>query len=369
MQAKSLTHKERNSNLELYRIVVMLLIVMHHYVVNSGLTATIQENPDSARSIFLLLMGMWGKTGINCFVLITGYFMCKSNITLHKALKLILQIMFYNFVISLIFWVSGYEQYSFGRILYHTFPIHNISRGFTSGYLIFFMFIPFMNILIHNMTRKQHGLMICLFVGVYTLLESVPQIKVAINYPTWFCILYFVSSYIRLYPVYRKDDKTFWGNMLVANITASVLSVLILFKYFNISGGVNPMLSYWFVSDSNHILALTTSVSAFMFANNIKIKNSKFINRTAACMFGVLLIHANSDVMRRYIWKDLCDNVGMFTEPLFYAHAILVPVAIMTVCVIIDYTRIHTIETPAIKWTEDVVLKSYNRLYYLWRKK
>lgn len=28
--------KERNSNLELYRIIVMLLIVAHHYVVNSG---------------------------------------------------------------------------------------------------------------------------------------------------------------------------------------------------------------------------------------------------------------------------------------------------------------------------------------------
>lgn len=28
---------ERSSNLELYRILVMLLIVAHHYVVNSGL--------------------------------------------------------------------------------------------------------------------------------------------------------------------------------------------------------------------------------------------------------------------------------------------------------------------------------------------
>lgn len=27
--------KQRNSNLELYRIIVMLLIVAHHYVVNS----------------------------------------------------------------------------------------------------------------------------------------------------------------------------------------------------------------------------------------------------------------------------------------------------------------------------------------------
>ena len=31
--------KNRDSNLELYRIIVMLLIIAHHYVVNSGLTA------------------------------------------------------------------------------------------------------------------------------------------------------------------------------------------------------------------------------------------------------------------------------------------------------------------------------------------
>ena len=34
------SRKERNSNLELYRIIVMLLIVAHHYVVNSGLMSS-----------------------------------------------------------------------------------------------------------------------------------------------------------------------------------------------------------------------------------------------------------------------------------------------------------------------------------------
>lgn len=74
----SIQRKERNSNLELFRIVVMLTIVAHHYVVNSGLTAIdgpILANPLSVESIFLLIFGMWGKIGINCFVLITGYFM------------------------------------------------------------------------------------------------------------------------------------------------------------------------------------------------------------------------------------------------------------------------------------------------------
>ena len=67
----NLQPKKRDSNLELFRIITMLLIVAHHYVVNSGLTAAngpIQADPLSGRSIFLLLFGAWGKTGINCFV-------------------------------------------------------------------------------------------------------------------------------------------------------------------------------------------------------------------------------------------------------------------------------------------------------------
>ena len=76
----------------------MLAIVAHHYVVNSGLTAAdgpIYADPLSGASIFLLLFGAWGKIGINCFVMITGYFMCESHITVRKFVKLIFEVMFY----------------------------------------------------------------------------------------------------------------------------------------------------------------------------------------------------------------------------------------------------------------------------------
>lgn len=65
--------KERSSNLELYRILVMLLIVAHHYVVNSGLLDVMNQDILSSNTTFYSLFGAWGKTGINCFVLITGY--------------------------------------------------------------------------------------------------------------------------------------------------------------------------------------------------------------------------------------------------------------------------------------------------------
>lgn len=60
----------RNSNLELYRIISMFLIVCHHYVVNSGLMDVMNVDPLSTNSIFNYIFGMWGKTAINCFLMI-----------------------------------------------------------------------------------------------------------------------------------------------------------------------------------------------------------------------------------------------------------------------------------------------------------
>ena len=106
-QPKPASH--RDSNIELFRIITMFFIVAHHYVVNSGLTledGPIAANPLSGNSIFLLLFGAWGKIGINCFVMITGYFMCKSSITLRKFAKLLGEIMFYKIGIGLIFLIA-----------------------------------------------------------------------------------------------------------------------------------------------------------------------------------------------------------------------------------------------------------------------
>lgn len=64
----------RESNIELYRIIITLLIVAHHYWVHSGILAEIAKNTYCFKSMYLLVFGAWGKTGINSFILITGFF-------------------------------------------------------------------------------------------------------------------------------------------------------------------------------------------------------------------------------------------------------------------------------------------------------
>lgn len=155
------TIKRRDSNLELYRILLMLLIVAHHYVVNSGLMQVIENEPLSGKTIFYYIFGAWGKTGINCFVLITGFYMCKSEITLRKFLKLILEVEIYHIILYLIFILSGYQEFTWGS-LKKLLPIGNVSTGFVSCFILFYLFIPFLNILIRNMSRHQHQLLIYL---------------------------------------------------------------------------------------------------------------------------------------------------------------------------------------------------------------
>ena len=99
--------KHRESNLELFRIITMLLIVAHHYVVLSDLPGEIMTDPLSLKSIYLYIFGARGKIGINCFVLITGYFMCTSRITLRKFVKLIGEVEFYSVAIYLMFYAGG----------------------------------------------------------------------------------------------------------------------------------------------------------------------------------------------------------------------------------------------------------------------
>lgn len=115
---------------------------------------------------------------------------------------------------------------------------------------------------------------------------------------------------------------------------------------WGISSGVRLdwSLVMFFVSDSNKLLAFLVSISTFMFIKNIHIRQSKWINTIASCTFGVLLIYANSDAMRQWLWKDTCDNVGFFHSSMIYVHALCVPIIVFIACTIIDFCRQRFLE-------------------------
>ena len=329
---------QRESGLELFRILTMMLIIAHHYVVNSGLIDVIFADPLNTKSIFLLLFGAWGKTGINCFLLITSYFMCKSEITMKKFLKLIIQVEFYKIIFFAIFTISGYTAFNYKNLFKAVVPIWNMQQNFTSCFLIFFLCIPFLNILVRNMTEKQHRNLLALVGLFYIFLGSIPKFHISFNYVTWFCIIYFIGSYLRLYPIQLFENKKARIALFIGSVLISTISILI-FHYIGFKYDKH-LWDFW-LADSNKILAVVTSVNAFVFFKYLKIPYNKFINTVASTTFGVLLIHANSDTMRQWLWKDFLNNVGNFQHNgNIYLHAILSVIGIFVVCSILDYLRI-----------------------------
>lgn len=342
--------KTRDSNLELLRIILMLAIIAHHYVVNSGLTdvgGVIFSSPTKWQSLFLLWIGAWGKTAINCFILITGYFMCKSNITTKKYVKLLAQIYFYRIIFYIIFALTGYQKLSVMTLMKLAIPVTDIGAHFTGAFVIFYLFIPFLNILIKSMTEKQHFLLLTLTGVVYILMATLPKFIIPINYVSWFSIVYLIAAYIRMYPRPLFADTNLWRRLSLIMIAISSISIIILTVLPpKIGMFIDP---YYFVSDSNKILAVCVSLCLFLFFKNVKIPYNKYINAISLTIFGVLLIHADSDAMRIWLWKDLVDPVGHYNSIFMPLYVIVSVSSIFIICSLIDWLRMSFLEKPFMK--------------------
>lgn len=353
-QVEVIQKKQRSSNLELFRIICMLMIVAHHYVVNSGLMTDggpIDKNPGTISSLFLQIFGAWGKTGINCFLMITGYYMCKSHITIRKFVKLFLQILFYNIVIYILFYFIGYESLSLEHLIHVLIPFWGFSDGFTSCFIAFYLTIPFWNILISNMSEQQHLRLMALMLICYSVLGSIPTFTITFNYITWFGIIYLIASFFRFYPKPLFEKRTFWGWLTMISLFISSSSIVLLAK-LNHS-------SFLLVSDCNKIMAVIVAVCSFLWFKNIKLQYSKIINNFGAATFGVLLIHTNSQAMRTWLWKDTIDVVGhfdlsFFNLVLFSSGCVFI---VFMICNLIDQLRIATIEKWFFRWYDHRFLK------------
>lgn len=332
----------------------MLLIVAHHYVSNSNLIPIMVQDYPSAKALFLFLFGCAGKIGINCFVLITGYFMCTSHITMRKGLKLLLQIELYNIIFFCVFAATGYIALTPKEIIKGIIPINSIKDGFVACYLVFWCFIPFLNVLIKGMNKKQHQILLGISLLVYSVFPQL-SIDVSYNYVSWFIVVYLIASYFRLYPPTWSCNKKTTGLMAIGFTLSSIASIVVCPQIFS-TFGKSPHF-YFFIMDSNKPLAIATAVSAFLYFKNIDLGYNRLINNIAASAFGVLLIHTNNDAMRQWLWVDTLDNIGHYPGNI-YTHAIVSVIIIYITCTLIDYLRIILIEKPFFKWFDKHAMKN-----------
>ena len=331
---------------------MMLLIIAHHYVVNSGIMESYDFQNITGNMIFLQCFGFAGKIMINCFILITGYFMVKKSFSFTKVIKLYLEIKFYCIIIYILFIVFGINTFSVKELIKTVFNIiYNVNIGFTGTFLFLYILIPFINKLINNLNKKQYTVLLCILLFYFTIISTFSFANDTFNEITWYIVVYMIGGYIKLYPNKYDNNKKFWLTSTLICIICIVLSIIgidLINNKFNTS--YDP---YYFVINAHKLLAVLSSVSFFMLFKNINIKFNKTINTIATATFGVFLIHTNSRAMRQWLWQDVFLVPQQYNSQNLFIHAIITVFIIYIICTCIDLLRIKYIEKPILKFLEN----------------
>lgn len=333
---------KRNSNLELLRIISMILIVSYHYAIH-GFDRNLLNYNYNKYIIDILMIG--GKLGVNCFVLISAYFMIESKITLKKLMKLWMEIWFYSITILIIFytWLVPDNFISFNVIIKNIFPVVYSQYWFMTNYIVLMILSPYLNKCIKIVGKEIHQNLILVLTIMWSIIMMIfPKSNLGFSNIGWFILLYLIAAYIRLY-INLSLDYICHLKRLLAGIAIYLISILI----FNLTGDIlnNKFLlkGSVYLADPKSIVLLFISVELLMMFLSIKKWSNKFVNIIASATLGVYLIHDNNFV-RPYLWKDLLDNQSMYHSEYLIFHAICSIILVYIICTIIDLLRQLTME-------------------------
>ena len=341
-------NNNRKSNIELLRIIAMLMVIAHHYVYNTGIMDTFEIGSTSMNYIFLEFWGMWGKTAINVFILISGYFMCTSDLTIRRYCKVLFEFLFYNFGIYFVMLIAGFETIGLKRLFdlfFGIFEYANGSGNFEYSFFIFYLSIPFLNLFIRSITEAEYKKLVLFLIFVFSILSTFFLNNVIFGEVYWFIAVYFIGAYFKLYPPAWSENPKASIRLLIMSLVLAYASVAsMIFVGFETHSG-SPM---YFLYDANKIEAVLSSVLLFVTFKNLNIGYSKVINIIAKTTFGVFLIHSDNSVFRHFIWNNLLHVDTYYSLPLFtlILRSILTVAGVFVFCSMIDMIRIFFIEKP-----------------------
>ncbi len=338
---------KRNSNIELLRIITMLFIVAHHYVGESHVSQYYDWNSISFQMYFLQVFGMWGKTGINIFILISGYFLCVGRLKWSHYFKLWFQIKTYRWIIYIILIILCIKPLTIKEIPYLLFGnLIDANNSFSSSFLFFYMFVPFYNILLKNINRWQLLLLI-LGLFLYFSIASTFFLAKTMNEPFWYMTLYFIAAYIRYYPTHLSDSLKLSTVVLIILLVLSLSSVIVI-DYLHIYVGglfikLPPEYFVWY----NNILSPLIAIAVFLVFKNLPEKHNYTVNKIATTCFGVLLFHTNLYNQ----WGAYLNAKEMLASSIYVLiiHSIYFVTILFTIGVLVDFLRQYIIERPVMK--------------------
>lgn len=309
--------KNRNVSLDLLRIIAMLFIVIGH-IISHG---TVKIGLEFSSLNYFIVWGVLAFciVAVNCYVLISGYFLSsQKEFKKNKIIELIRITFFYSVSTFVVLLFAKQTVFNIVLLPKIFLPVLTFSYWFITIYILMYLFFPYYNFLINNLTQESFKILlrigfIVLSVFPMLFILYVPKLS-GIGFLLWFTYLYFVGSYIRKYYVPNyKPVKYFFGYVFccLLIVFSKVFLTIITTK-------LNQNLGTAFLYENNSFLVFFASLFLFMFFINLKInnQNKKFsvVFLFSSATFPVYLI-TEQFAMRDFLWKKIfaiSNNIPWF---------------------------------------------------------
>lgn len=269
-----LRYKDRNSSIELLRVIFMMLIMLiHAYGHGSGLDYNwIYSLGTKYSTAYHLGLFSLGKVGVTGFMFISGYYGIKFHTG--KLWNILSMVLFYLLILD---FASGDSIFKILINLLHPWDFW----WFISCYLLIFVLSPLINKGIENLTEKQFRFIViaglCYTYGGHFLIRTNSQdLELLLT-------IFLTARYIRLYglPSWQKYSGVF----------TFVLAVILFFSPILISQLGMIKVVNMFLSNNN-ILLLLFSASLVMYLDIHPFHNG-VINYLASSTLAIYLLTDN----------------------------------------------------------------------------
>lgn len=310
--------KERLSNIELLRILLMYMVVILHFVGHNALSANNEFHFADKNWISANLLESFSCCAVDCFVLISGYFTIKFRLS--KLVVFLLPIAFYELCLSVIF----YKYY--GVISYTPF-----NYWFVKPYFLLMLVSPILNEGLRHMD-KERIIYFCLICMLLCYCNT-PLSEGAGKTFQIFILLYALGYSISHCRISIGGGKI-WG------VIFSIVSLLIFLQtcvldFLGHYRGVQSM-SY----NYNNILVIVAAIALFKFFTTLNIR-SRFINWVSSSAFFVYIISENYNMyMHPNGMYDILHVQEWESTSMYPILILLASAAVFIVCIYIDKVRI-----------------------------
>ncbi len=332
--------KNRDSNFEILRIIAIFMIVSFHCAYHSGfIYANFSTNVFVVKSFYLL-----GELGVNLFFLISGFFQINGKVKPKKIILLFGELIFYIIVSKLIATcIKG--NYSFSALDIFKSCI-TPSYWFFIVYMLIYIFSPYINSFIKNLSKLQLATFLFLSYFIYSILPTIlglvdggeTEKYYFFSRLIWGFIIYCTGAFISI------NRTTVWcsvkKNIIVAvtSFSSMLFFILLVGKVgiFSKIGLTEPAF-FWQI---NTVPMLMLSISTFNLFRLWKINKSwTIINYIASTTLGIYLLHDGE--LRLIIWDSLFNSKVQLSYSSLYSllYIVLASLVIIIIGAVIDLIR------------------------------